>query len=120
MTRSDGRAIGQQHCRRFRSRDERISLADWRLMYSRRSPYVSVRRNAPFVSGLAIILALAAAAFLAERLHAQGRRTLGSPFQRLILAAALPEAPFHLRFFATPVKTDAQGRVITNADGSGT
>src|SRR5262245_63252989 len=89
-------------------------------MHSRRSRYASLRRNAPFFAGLAVVFAIAATGFFSHRLHAQGRRTLGAPFEKLVLAAALPESPFHLRLFATPVKTDAQGRVITNADNSGT
>jgi hypothetical protein len=28
-------------------------------------------------------------------------------------APPLPEAPFHLRFFSTAVKTDSRGRIIT-------
>jgi hypothetical protein len=36
-----------------------------------------------------------------------------------VLAAAQPEAPFPLRFFSTPVKTDGQGNVIKDPDNSG-
>jgi DNA-binding beta-propeller fold protein YncE/mono/diheme cytochrome c family protein len=36
-----------------------------------------------------------------------------------VLKAALPEAPFDLRFFSTAVKTDASGKVITNVDTPG-
>src|SRR5262245_8842087 len=79
----------------------------------------SFRRNRRFLAGVAVIATIAAGGSLA-RVSAQGRRTLGAPFERLVLAAALPEAPFPLRFFATPVKTDAQGRVITGPDNSGT
>jgi len=42
------------------------------------------------------------------------RRTLSAPFERKILVPP-PEAPFHLRFFSTPVKTDSQGQIITDA-----
>jgi DNA-binding beta-propeller fold protein YncE len=34
-------------------------------------------------------------------------------FERMVLAPALPEAPFRLRFFSGPVKTDSAGRIIT-------
>jgi DNA-binding beta-propeller fold protein YncE len=54
------------------------------------------------------------------RAAAQGSSTtLGAAFQRRVLAAALPEAPFDLRFFSTAVKTDSRGRVITNVDATG-
>ena len=45
--------------------------------------------------------------------------TLGPAFDRHVLKAALPEAPFDLRFFSTAVKTDANGEVITNVDTPG-
>lgn len=38
--------------------------------------------------------------------------TLSAPFERRILETR-PEAPFQLRFFTTPVKTDSRGRIIT-------
>ena len=38
---------------------------------------------------------------------------LSGSFDRLVLAPVLPEAPFHLRFFTTAVKTDSKGRIIT-------
>ncbi len=38
--------------------------------------------------------------------------TLSAPFERRILEPR-PEAPFQLRFFTTPVKTDSRGRIIT-------
>ncbi len=37
-----------------------------------------------------------------------------------MLTAALPEAPFDLRFFPTAVKTDGQGNLIESPDNSGT
>jgi DNA-binding beta-propeller fold protein YncE len=42
-----------------------------------------------------------------------GHRHLSGPFECLVLAPVLPEAPFDLRFFPTAVKTDAKGQVIT-------
>ncbi|MFP5288010.1 MAG: YncE family protein, partial [Thermoanaerobaculia bacterium] len=50
---------------------------------------------------------------LVRQSAAQGFQTLSAPFDRLVLASALPEAPFHLRFFPTAVKTDSRGRILT-------
>ena len=47
------------------------------------------------------------------RLTAQSPPPLSAPFTRLVMAASLPEAPFHLRFFTTAVKTDSTGDIIT-------
>ena len=59
---------------------------------------------------LAFLVTLVTASY---RLTAQSAPPLSSPFARLVLAAALPEAPFHLRFFTTAVKTDSSGSIIT-------
>jgi DNA-binding beta-propeller fold protein YncE len=48
-----------------------------------------------------------------SQVGAQGGGTLSAPFERLVLAPAGPEAPFHLRFFSTAVKTDSGGRILT-------
>jgi len=48
------------------------------------------------------------------RLAAQASSTLGPAFEPRILAAALPESPFDLRFFSTAVKVDGNGQVITD------
>jgi len=48
-----------------------------------------------------------------SQVGAQGGGTLSAPFERLVLAPAGPEAPFHLRFFSTAVKNDSQGRILT-------
>ena len=40
-------------------------------------------------------------------------KLLSAPFERRVLAAVLPEAPFNLRFFSTAVKADSAGRIIT-------
>ena len=53
------------------------------------------------------------------RLLAQGSATLGAPFQRQILKAALPESPFDLRFFSTAVKTGADGRIVRDVKAPG-
>ncbi len=50
-----------------------------------------------------------------SQVGAQAGGTLSSPFDRLVLAPAGPEAPFHLRFFSTAVKTDSRGRILTGA-----
>jgi DNA-binding beta-propeller fold protein YncE/cytochrome c553 len=51
---------------------------------------------------------------LVRQAGAQGPYTnLSAPFERRVLAAALPEAPFNLRFFSTAVKTDSRGRILT-------
>jgi DNA-binding beta-propeller fold protein YncE len=39
-----------------------------------------------------------------------------APFTRTVLAPALPEAPFGLRFFSGAVKTDSRGEIITGPD----
>jgi DNA-binding beta-propeller fold protein YncE len=51
---------------------------------------------------------------LVRQADAQGPYTnLSAPFDRRVLGAALPEAPFDLRFFSTAVKTDSQGKILT-------
>src|SRR4051812_19697994 len=37
-------------------------------------------------------------------------------FERKVLAPALPEAPFDLRYFSGPVKTNSRGEIITGPD----
>lgn len=59
----------------------------------------------------AIVLPIVGA--LVRNAGAQGSATLSAPFSRRVLAAALPEAPFKLRFFTTAVKTDSEGEIIT-------
>jgi DNA-binding beta-propeller fold protein YncE len=50
-----------------------------------------------------------------SQVGAQAGGTLSAPFDRLVLAPAGPEAPFHLRFFSTAVKTDSRGRILTGS-----
>src|SRR4051812_24150821 len=50
---------------------------------------------------------------------AQGAKVLGPPFDPRVLAAALPEAPFDLRFFTGPVKTTPDGKIITGPGFAG-
>jgi DNA-binding beta-propeller fold protein YncE len=63
--------------------------------------------------------ALGMCAISGYRLLAQGSATLGAPFERQILAAALPESPFDLRFFSTAVKTGADGRIVRDVNTPG-
>ncbi|HEX3130540.1 MAG TPA: YncE family protein [Thermoanaerobaculia bacterium] len=51
---------------------------------------------------------------LVRQAGAQGPwNDLSAPFERRVLGASLPEAPFDLRFFSTAVKTDSQGKILT-------
>ena len=49
---------------------------------------------------------------IALAVGAQSRATLGAAFERRVLVPP-PEAPFPLRLFSGPVKTDSRGRIIT-------
>jgi DNA-binding beta-propeller fold protein YncE/mono/diheme cytochrome c family protein len=61
------------------------------------------------LAGIAVFGALSLLAF-----QTTTHRNLSSTtFSKLVLAAVLPESPFHLRFFPTPVKTDSRGRIIS-------
>jgi DNA-binding beta-propeller fold protein YncE len=66
------------------------------------------------------ILTLPLAGVARYRLSAQGSRTLGPSFEARVLAAALPEAPFDLRFFSGAVKTKPDGTIITGPGFTGT
>src|SRR4051812_33910445 len=68
-------------------------------------------RSPGFLALQAGVLLLVGA--VVSQVGAQGGGTLSAPFERLVLAPAGPEAPFHLRFFSTAVKTDSQGRILT-------
>ncbi|MEA2559933.1 MAG: hypothetical protein QOH06_1437 [Acidobacteriota bacterium] len=50
---------------------------------------------------------------LVRHAGAQGAADLSAAFERRVLAASLPEAPFNLRFFTTAVKTGSDGKIIT-------
>ena len=63
--------------------------------------------------------AMAVCGMTGYRLLAQSSGTLGAPFERQILAPALPESPFDLRFFSTAVKTGPDGRIIRDVDAPG-
>ena len=56
-------------------------------------------------------------AVLVSSLGIRARATpMQSSFERRVLAPALPEAPFNLRFFAGAVKTNSRGEIITGFD----
>ena len=68
-------------------------------------------------TALAVLCFFACAVSVGYHVAAQGTTTtLGAAFDRHVLAPALPESAFDLRFFSTAVKTDAKGEVITNID----
>jgi DNA-binding beta-propeller fold protein YncE len=64
-----------------------------------------------FLALQACVLLLVGA--VVSQVRAQGGGNLSAPFARLVMAPAGPEAPFHLRFFSTAVKTDSRGRILT-------
>jgi hypothetical protein len=69
----------------------------------------SSSRSAYYVIGVALVVCVSAISY---RVSAQARPPLSAPFTPSILKTS-PEAPFHLRFFTTAVKTDSEGRIIT-------
>ena len=89
-------------------------------MSSATSIFARFLRRVPCLAIVTVVAPLVTIAVLEIHIGAQGRRTLGAPFERLVLAASMPEAEFPLRFFSTPVKTDGQGNVIREPDASGT
>src|SRR5262245_546587 len=44
------------------------------------------------------------------------RAAAAPTFTRRVLAPSLPEAPFDLRYFSGPVKTNSRGEIITGRD----
>ena len=72
-----------------------------------------VRYTPKRLMGFMLIICIAAIGY---RLSAQSTPPLSGPFTPQVLAAALPEAPFDLRFFTTAVKTNSEGRIITGLD----
>ena len=87
-------------------------------MFVRQLQIAKFCKSASVLAAL-VLVTLVTGGVLDDPIGAQGRATLGAPFDRLVLAAAQPEAPFPLRFFSTAIKTDAQGNVITGPDNSG-
>ncbi|PYQ89534.1 MAG: hypothetical protein DMG02_15495 [Acidobacteria bacterium] len=77
----------------------------------KRCPCLSPKGICVVIAALVVVAAAAARV----RLLAQST-TLGASFERRILAAALPESPFDLRFYSTAVKTDANGNIITDVN----
>ncbi|HEX9128933.1 MAG TPA: beta-propeller fold lactonase family protein [Gemmatimonadaceae bacterium] len=61
-----------------------------------------------------------ATGIIALLLSSVGSRVRATPaqpaFARKVLAPSLPEAPFDLRFFSGPVKTNSRGEIITGPD----
>ena len=74
---------------------------------------VSIVSKSVWAACVGVMLVASAAGY---RIAAQSSSTLGPAFERRIMAAALPESPFDLRFFSTAVKTDANGQVITDVN----
>ena len=67
---------------------------------------------------LSFLVAVWAAALMVSVASVGARATSLQPvdFVRKVLAPALPEAPFALRFFTGPVKTNSRGEIITGPD----
>src|SRR5919197_2473416 len=87
----------------------------------RRLEIVDMReRHRRAVLAAAIIVLPLAGAARSYRLSAQGTKVLGPSFAPLVLAPALPEAPFDLRFFTGAVKTKPDGTIITGPGFTGT
>lgn len=81
-------------------------------MYSRLNRVKWTRRWIPLAATTWIVALLVAAAGISTR--ATPMQT--STFERKVLAPSLPEAPFDLRFFSGPVKTNSRGEIITGFD----
>ena len=97
----------------------RISLALMNARSRRRIVNVKsgLRVSNRITTAVAVLCFFACAVSVGYHVAAQGTTTtLGAAFERRVLAPALPESPFDLRFFSTAVKTDANGEVITNID----
>jgi DNA-binding beta-propeller fold protein YncE len=78
-----------------------------------------IRRTHRAAIAVAVLVLLLVGAARSYRLAAQGPGTLGPPFTVRVLAAALPEAAFDLRFFTGPVKTKPDGEIITGPGFTG-
>src|SRR5919198_3972882 len=96
----------------------RIALAQRNARLRKRIVNVKVSRSVAnrITTAIAVLCFFACAVSVGYHVAAQGSTTLGANFERRILAPALPESPFDLRFFSTAVKVDANGNVITNID----
>ena len=79
------------------------------------------RRHVHFILGFAVLVLLLVGITrsYSVSVSAQGARILGPSFEPRVLAAALPEAPFDLRFFSGAVKTGPDGKIITGPGSSG-
>ena len=76
---------------------------------SRQRGALSLARWFPVIASVCVV-ALAA---WAVREGVAASSVPPASFQRLVLAPALPEAPFSLRLFTGPVKTNSRGEIIT-------
>jgi DNA-binding beta-propeller fold protein YncE len=97
----------------------RIALAQRNARVRRKIVNVKVGRRVAnrITTAIAVLCFFACAVSVGYHVSAQGTTTtLGAAFDRHVLAPALPESPFDLRFFSTAVKVDANGNVITNID----
>ena len=79
---------------------------------------MTVRQRRAVLAFATIVLVLVGIA-RSYSVSAQGARILGPSFQPRVLAAALPEAPFGLRFFPGPVKTKPDGEIISGPGFTG-
>ena len=79
---------------------------------------MTVRYRRVVLATATIILVLVGVA-RTVRVRAQGAVVLGPAFESRVLAAALPEAPFNLRFFTGAVKTKPDGSIITGPGFTG-
>jgi DNA-binding beta-propeller fold protein YncE len=77
---------------------------------------IKLRKNAAL--WLAVASTVWAVALFASvmRVGAAASEMQAASFERKVLAPALPEAPFPLRFFAGAVKTNSRGEIITGPD----
>ena len=79
------------------------------------------RQHSRIILGFAalVLLLVGIARSYSVSVSAQGARILGPAFDPRVLAAALPEAPFDLRFFTGAVKTGPDGKIITGPGFTG-
>ncbi len=73
---------------------------------------MTVRYRRVVLATATLVLVLVGVARTTQ-VRAQGGVVLGPAFDARVLAAALPEAPFNLRFFTGAVKTKPDGSIIT-------
>jgi len=79
---------------------------------------MTVRSRRVVVATATLILILVGVV-RSTKISAQGPRPLGASLTANVLAPALPESPFDLRFFSGPVKTTPDGTIITGPGFTG-